>query len=125
MLARAKVGRYKKSSLNEVAEDTLRNFFEIENGIYFLNQVARENVEFKRHDILQEGPFLGMDIVFCRNLAFTYFSKESQIEVLKKIATSLKENGYLVIGKDEFIPLTYPTLFVPIFATEKIYQKFT
>ncbi|MCJ7612979.1 MAG: hypothetical protein MUP19_12035, partial [Candidatus Aminicenantes bacterium] len=83
------------------------------------------NVEIKRHDILQEGPFLGMDIVFCRNLAFTYFSKERQIEVLKKIATSLKENGYLVIGKDEFIPLTYPTLFVPIFATEKIYQKFT
>lgn len=125
MLARAKVGRYKKSSLNEVTEDTLRNFFEIENGIYFLNQVARENVEFKRHDILREEPFLGMDIVFCRNLAFTYFSKESQIEVLKKIAISLKKNGYLVVGKDESLPLTYPTLFVPIVPTEKIYQKFT
>jgi chemotaxis methyl-accepting protein methylase len=125
MLARAKVGRYKKSSLNEVTEDTLRNFFEIENGIYFLNQVARENVEFKRHDILWEEPFLGMDIVFCRNLAFTYFSKESQIEVLKKIAISLKKNGYLVVGKDESLPLTYPTLFVPIVPTENIYQKFT
>lgn len=125
MLARAKVGRYKKSSLNEVAEDTLRIFFKIKNGIYFLNQVARENVEFERHDILQEEPFLGMDIVFCRNLAFTYFSKESQIEVLRKIAISLEENGYLVVGKDESLPLTYPTLFVPIVPTEKIYQKFT
>jgi chemotaxis protein methyltransferase CheR len=90
-----------------------------------LNQVARENVEFKRHDILREEPFLGMDIVFCRNLAFTYFSKERQIEVLKKIAISLKKNGYLVVGKDESLPLTYPTLFVPIVPNEKIYQKFT
>jgi len=66
-----------------------------------------------------------MDIIFCRNLAFTYFSKESQIEVLKKIASSLKEKGYLVIGKDETLPLTFPTLFIPIFPTQKFYQKFS
>ena len=66
-----------------------------------------------------------MDIVFCRNLAFTYFSKECQIVVLRKIAASLKEEGYLVIGKEENLPLTYPTLFVPTFSTENIYQKFT
>jgi chemotaxis methyl-accepting protein methylase len=57
-------------------------------------------------------------------LAFTYFSKESQMSVLKKIAISLNEEGYLIIGKDESLPLTYPTLFVPIFPTERIYQKF-
>jgi chemotaxis protein methyltransferase CheR len=65
-----------------------------------------------------------MDIVFCRNLAFTYFSKTAQIEVLKKIASSLKEKRYLVIGKDETLPLTYPTLFIPVFPMERIYQKF-
>ena len=46
------------------------------------------------------------------------------MSVLKKIARSLNEEGYLIIGKDESLPLTYPTLFVPIFPTEKIYQKF-
>jgi chemotaxis protein methyltransferase CheR len=65
-----------------------------------------------------------MDIIFCRNLAFTYFSKESQIEVLKKIASSLKKKGYLVIGKDESLPLTFPTLFIPIFPAQKFYRKF-
>jgi chemotaxis methyl-accepting protein methylase len=63
-------------------------------------------------------------MVFCRNLAFTYFSKGSQIDVLKKIAGSMQEKGYLVIGKDESLPLTYPTLFVPVFQSEKIYKKF-
>jgi len=65
-----------------------------------------------------------MDIVFFRNLAFTYFSKEVQVDVSKKIAVSLREGGYLVIGKDESLPFTYPTLFVFVFPIEKIYQKF-
>jgi chemotaxis methyl-accepting protein methylase len=46
------------------------------------------------------------------------------MNVLKKIARSLNEGGYLIIGKDESLLLTYPTLFVPIFPTERIYQKF-
>jgi len=125
LLKRAGEGRYKKSSLKEVPEEILRRFFKIDNGFYILDRSVRESVEFKKHDIIHEEPFPGMDIVFCRNLAFTYFSKECQMNVLKKIAASLKENGYLIVGKEESLPLAYPTLFVPIFAAEKIYQKFS
>jgi chemotaxis protein methyltransferase CheR len=124
LLKRAREGRYKKSSLKEVPDEILRRFFKIENGLYILDRSIRESVEFKKHDIIHEEPFSEMDIIFCRNLAFTYFSKECQMSVLKKIAASLKKNGYLIIGKDEFLPLTYPTLFVPTFPTEKVYQKF-
>ena len=123
MFQRAEEGRYKKSSLKEVPQEILENFFKKENGFYILDQSIRDTIEFKRHDILHEEPYSEMDVIFCRNLAFTYFSKESQIEVLKKISLSLKEKGYLVIGKDEALPLTYPTLFMPIFPAEKIYQK--
>ena len=125
LLKRAEEGRYKKSSLKEVPEDVLKGYFKMDNGFYILDQACRERIEFKRHDIIREESFSGMDIVFCRNLAFTYFSKESQMDVLKKIAGSLREKGYLVIGKDESLPLTYPTLFVPVFPTEKIYKKFS
>jgi len=124
MLRRAEEGRYKKSSLKETPQEVLENHFKKEDGFFILNPSVRKSVEFKRHDILREEPFPGMDIIFCRNLAFTYFSKESQIEVLKKIASSLKEKGYLVVGKDETLPLTYPTLFVPFSQAERIYQKF-
>jgi chemotaxis protein methyltransferase CheR len=124
LLKRAREGRYKKSSLREIPERIVQRFFRIEDGFYILDRSIRESVEFKKHDILREEPFSGLDIIFCRNLAFTYFSKECQMSVLKKIAGSLKENGYLIIGKDESLPLIYPTLFVPIFPTEKIYQKF-
>ena len=125
LLKRAREGKYKKSSLKEVPEEILRRCFKIDNGFYILDRSVRESVEFKKHDIIHEKPFSGMDILFCRNLAFTYFLKECQIDLLKEIAASLKENGYLIIGREESLPLTYPTLFVPIFPTEKIYQKFS
>jgi len=124
LLERAREGRYKKSSLKEVPEEIFQRYFKIENGFYILDRSIRENMEFKKHNIIHEEPFSEMDIVFCRNLAFTYFSKECQMNVLKKIARSLNEGGYLIIGKDESLLLTYPTLFVPIFPTERIYQKF-
>jgi chemotaxis methyl-accepting protein methylase len=124
LLERAKGGRYKESSLREVPEEMIRRFFKIENGFYVIERSVRESVEFRKHDIIHEEPFSGMDIVLCRNSAFTYFSKERQPDVLKKIFRSLNERGYLIIGKDEALPLTYPTLFIPIFPIERIYQKF-
>jgi len=124
MLKRAGEGKYKKSSLKEVPEEILRRFFKIENGFYVLDRSSLGSVEFKKHDIIHEEPFSGMDVIFCRNLAFTYFSKESQMDVLKKISRSLNEGGYLVVGKDESLPLIYPTLFVPVYPAERIYQKF-
>lgn len=124
LLERAKEGKYKKSSLKEAPEEVLQKFFKIKDGFYILDESIRKSMEFRRHDIVREEPFNGMDIIFCRNLAFTYFSKECQMDVLKKISKSLSDREYLIIGKDEFLPLTYPTLFVPIFPTEKIYQKF-
>lgn len=125
LLKRAREGRYKKSSLKEVSEDILKNYFRVDNGFYVLDQGIREKVEFRKHNMMREEPFSGIDMIFCRNLAFTYFSKECQIDVLKKIAASLREKGYLVIGKDESLPLVYPTLFVLVFPKEKIYERFS
>jgi chemotaxis methyl-accepting protein methylase len=64
-------------------------------------------------------------VLYSLKFGLPYYSKESQMDVLKKIARSLREKGYLVIGKDESLPLTYPTLFVPGFPMEKIYKKFS
>jgi chemotaxis methyl-accepting protein methylase len=124
LLKRAQQGRYKGSSVREVPEDLRGNAFSLENGFFVLTQAIRQSVEFKRHDMLREGPFPGMDVVFCRNLAFTYFSKERQKDVLKKISMSLNQGGYLCIGKTENLPLMYPTLFIPIYPKERVYQKF-
>jgi chemotaxis methyl-accepting protein methylase len=124
LLERARQGTYKESSLKEAPDGVRRNFFNRVNGLYVLGPEVRKSVDFRRHNILGDEPFPETDILSCRNCAFTYFSKESQNEVLKRIAGSLRKEGYLIIGKEELLPLTYPTLFVPIFPREKIFQKF-
>jgi chemotaxis methyl-accepting protein methylase len=123
LLERAKERRYKKSSLREVPQDILGKYFRAEGNAFLLDKRVAERVEFQKHDILREEPFSGMDLVFFRNLAFTYFSRETQVEILKKIFMCLNEEGYLVTGSDESIPLTYPTLFTLAFPRQKIYQK--
>ncbi len=125
MLQRAEEGRYKKSSMREMPPEMIENYFRQMDEFFVLQPSIKRGVEFKKHNVLREEPFSGRDLILCRNLAFTYFSKEAQREVLKKIASSLNEKGFLVIGRDERLPLIYPTLFVPIFEEQKIYQKFT
>jgi chemotaxis protein methyltransferase CheR len=124
LLRRAEEGRYKSSSLREVPEDIREHAFKLEQGFFAVSQEVRQSVQFKRHDVLKEDPLPGMDLILCRNLAFTYFSKERQRDVLKKISTGLGEGGYLCIGRTETLPLMYPTLFIPIYHKERIYQKF-
>lgn len=124
LLERAKEGRYKKSGMKEVREEILKKFFTKEGEFYVLDRKIREKVEFRVHDLLREEPFREMDMVFCRNLAFTYFSREGQRSALRKIFESLRPEGILVIGKEESLPLHYPTLFTPIFSSERIYRKF-
>ncbi len=124
LLKRAEEGRYKRSSVGEVPERILQKYFTVEGGFYVLDRAIRDSIELKRHDILHGEPLSEMDIVLCRNVAFTYFSRDRQMDVLKKVFRSLKDRGYMVIGKGESLPLHYPTLFVPAFPEERIYQKF-
>jgi chemotaxis protein methyltransferase CheR len=123
LLDRAKRGIYKKSSVGEVPVHILQKFFTADAQRYILDEKVREKVAWRKHDILRDPPIPGMDIVFCRNVCFTYFSRKSQVDVLTKIASSLNPGGYLVVGKDESIPLHHPALFAPAFEKEKIYRK--
>jgi chemotaxis protein methyltransferase CheR len=124
LLQRAQDGRYKRSSVKEIPGDILARCFRYDSGFYVLAKPIRERVGFKKHDVINEQSFSKMDLVLCRNLAFTYFSKQRQMDVLKKIASSLNKECFLVVGENESLPLTYPTLFVPAFPRENIYQKF-
>lgn len=64
---------------------------------------VREAVEFRRHDLINDEPLSGFDVVICRNL-FIYIDTEHKAVMLETISESLRQGGYLVIGKTETIP---------------------
>lgn len=43
-------------------------------------------------------------LVLCRNLVFTYFSLERQVQFLHKLQTRLLEGDVLVLGAHERLP---------------------
>src|SRR3954447_16765677 len=55
---------------------------------------------FGQHDLGQRAPFPRIDLALCRNV-FIYFTPELQKRALQLIAFSLREGGYLALGKSE------------------------
>ena len=55
---------------------------------------------FGQHDLGQRAPFPRIDLALCRNVLI-YFSKELQQRTLHVFAFSLRNGGYLALGKAE------------------------
>jgi chemotaxis protein methyltransferase CheR len=68
-------------------------------------------VTFIEQDIRQSLPPDAFHIIFCRNLAFTYFDNMLQLEVLENIHNCLVDGGALIIGGHESLPRGYSGFF--------------
>ena len=104
LLRRASRARYPGSSVKDVPADWLDTVFERSENEYSLRPEFRGQVEFRQQDIRVEvssGPF---HVVLCRNLVFTYFSKELQEGILQRLVAQIAPEGVLVIGKQESLP---------------------
>ena len=110
LLSRAREGRYPASALNELTDEELSTYFQKVDSEgsdeYKINQELANPVEFEKRDIREALPARKFDIVFCRNLVFTYFKKEEAKEFLNKLNPILKTEGYLIIGSNEKMPET-------------------
>lgn len=105
MLARARVGRYGRGSLRELPGEWVSGSFRREKDLYALSEPVRSQVAFLCHDLRAAPPFAAQfHLIFCRNLAFTYFDTASQLAVLDKLCGSLRPGGALVIGCHERLP---------------------
>jgi chemotaxis protein methyltransferase CheR len=105
LLKRASEGRYPASSLKELPRELLETAFVRDGEQFRVRDELRAGVEFRRQDIrevMPEGPF---DLVLCRNLAFTDFDEDGQLEVLRGIDERLVAGGYLVVGAHESLPV--------------------
>lgn len=63
-----------------------------------------------------------IDLLLCRNLAFTYFDAGGRREALARLARSLRPGGALVIGLREPLPAS-EALFQPWIAELRIFRR--
>ncbi|WP_247236703.1 PAS domain S-box protein [Telluribacter sp. SYSU D00476] len=117
----ARKGVYPASSVLNVPEDLLTNYF-IKNGdTYELLKSIRSMVLFSRHDVTNNPPFLKLDLISCRNLLI-YFGPNLQKQVIPLFHYSLNPDGYLFLGKSETVG-HFSDLFTTLDGKYKLFQR--
>ncbi len=122
ILEKARSGVFETHRLVEVPDPVLAKYFSQEGMRYRLNEQICRKVRFLRHDILQDRPFLRIDLILCRNMLI-YFSRQEQERILRALANSLAPEGLLVLGRAETMVNESRELFTCVDPVERIYRK--
>lgn len=100
VLRKAKQGLYSKDEIKNVSKKYLIKYFQKEGNGFKIKENVRKLVRFRQHDLIK-GKNLGrFHLILCRNL-FIFFEPQLQEKMFKKIHSSLKNNGVLVLGQAE------------------------
>ncbi len=126
-LETARAGVYEESRTVDLDEqlsylDDYHQYLDVDGRTYRIRDDVRRNVRFQRHDLINDDPKSGFDLVVCRNL-FIYIDNAYKESMLDTIARSLRPAGYLVIGKAETIPPNLKSAFTVREARLRIYQR--
>jgi two-component system CheB/CheR fusion protein len=123
-IAKARTAIYSPQDVQQISESRINSYFTKRDGNYHINKVIRDMCVFAVHNFIKDPPFAKIDLVSCRNVLI-YFDAYLQNKVLTSFHYSLKEKGYLFLGKSE-TAANVQNLFEQFGKSEKIYsRKFT
>ncbi len=120
-LAIARRGSYSEAALVDMAPELIARYFTNTNGRYEISRVLRDMVVVARQDLVQDPPFLRLDLVTCRNVLI-YLQNELQSKVLATFYYGLNTGGYLFLGKSEGI-FQQEGLFEVVDKLARIYRR--
>lgn len=98
----ARRGAYLDMALADMAPELVNRYFVRTNDRYEISRTLRDMVVVARQDLVQDPPFLRLDVVTCRNVLI-YLQSELQSKVLATFHYGLRPGGYLLLGKSEGI----------------------
>lgn len=98
----ARRGFYNSTAISEVLPDHLTKYFMSVGDGFEPTKTLRDSVTFARQDISLDPPFMKLDLVSCRNVLI-YFNAELQAKVLSILRYSLKDDGFLFLGRSETV----------------------
>ncbi|WP_269520613.1 CheR family methyltransferase [Alteromonas sp. BMJM2] len=120
-LAIARRGVYSEASMADVPPAYREKYFKRKNNGYEIIDELKRVILFSNHNIADDPPFLRVDLITCRNLLI-YFEQELQKKVYRIFHYSLRERGYMFLGKSESTSQV-TDIFRTIHSQERIFQK--
>ncbi|MEO7446225.1 MAG: CheR family methyltransferase [Ferruginibacter sp.] len=101
-IKKARIGIYTQADVQLLSEERKSKYFRKTEGHYEVTKVIRDMCVFAPHNFLKDPPFAKMDLISCRNVLI-YLDSYLQKKALTTFHYSLKQNGYLMLGKSETV----------------------
>ncbi|WP_305986913.1 protein-glutamate O-methyltransferase CheR [Roseibium sp. MMSF_3544] len=123
VLEKAKTGLYSQFEVQRgLPIQMLLKYFEQKGDMWQINPDMRAMIEWKKLNLLESFTHLGeFDIVFCRNVLI-YFDQTTKSEILGRLAKTLPDDGYLVLGAAETV-VGLTDAFKPVAGKRGLFQK--
>ena len=114
---------YTKNYQQSGGKNDFSDYYTADYDHVILRQSLKEKVLFSSHNLVTDGVFGEMNLIFCRNVLI-YFNRQLQNRVLRLFYDSLCPGGYLCLGSKESLKFTdLEDKFEPVAGREKIYRK--
>ncbi|WP_234085860.1 EAL domain-containing protein [Azonexus sp. R2A61] len=120
-MAIARKGVYSASAIGSLDAELVARYFVPRNDAYEVSKTLREMVVFARQDLVQDPPFLRLDLITCRNVLI-YFQSELQARILSVFHYALRPEGLLFLGKSENV-YQQESLFGPVHKDARIFRR--
>ena len=103
VIEKARQGKYAVSDYVRLPRAWQLNYCMFANGSYEIKKAIREQVEFRKKNLmLPLGTFEQFNVIFCRNVMI-YFDEAARKRLLYLLIDALVPGGYLCIGHAEII----------------------
>ncbi|HWZ59794.1 MAG TPA: protein-glutamate O-methyltransferase CheR [Gemmatimonadaceae bacterium] len=120
-LVRAARGTFVDAAFADTPGDLRARYFTAETPSA-IDPAVRIMVRFERRDLINDPAPSPQHLIACRNVLI-YFDRETQEQLFRRFHDALVPGGYLVLGKVETLLGPTRTLFDPVDARERIFQR--
>ncbi|MDF5718973.1 MAG: protein-glutamate O-methyltransferase CheR [Rhizonema sp. PD37] len=120
-IRRAQRGTYTATEITGIPPALQEKYFQYTNEGFVFHPELRCRIIFCCHDLTRDAPMSKIDLLICRNVLI-YFNLMAQQSILVRFHFSLKQTGFLFMGKAEAI-ITRRQLFPPVSFQHHVYAK--
>jgi two-component system, chemotaxis family, CheB/CheR fusion protein len=120
-LTAARHALYRTEQLKDVPDRLVDRYFTREGQLYRFRRDMRRWCIFGSHNLTQAPPLSHIDLLVCRNVLI-YFTSELQERILTRFHYSIREDGYLFLGRSESL-LARSRLFTPVQLKWRVFQR--
>src|SRR5262245_38797441 len=120
-LTTARHALYRLDQIKNVPERLVERYFTRDGQLYRFRRDIRRWCIFGSHNLTQAPPLSHIDLLICRNVLI-YFTAELQERILNRFHYSIREDGYLFLGRSESL-LARSRQFTPVHLKWRIFRR--